>query len=139
MSKKILYTQENGKLAMVSVAPGAVIEDCIPANTNYIEVDESELPDEQTLIEYYDALILDLSTKRISVDLAAAKEVTKNILRKQRAKLFEANDLRLRDAILVNDQQELDLAITERDRLRNITTMVDVISSYDDLKRLRLV
>jgi hypothetical protein len=139
MSKKILYLQENGKLAMISPAADTNINDCIPKDVAHIEIDESELPEESVLIDYFDALTINFSTSKIEVNLTEAKKITKDILRKQRKKLFEANDLRLRDAILTNDQQELDLAITERDRLRSITLLADVASSFDDLKRLRLV
>jgi hypothetical protein len=139
MSKKILYLQENGKVAMMSLASEMNIDDFIPKNTNYILLDESELPDEQTLIEYFEALTINFSSKKLEVDLTEAKKVTKDILRKQRKKLFEANDLRLRDAMIDGNQQELDLAIAERDRLRNVTVIADVAPTFEDLKRLRLV
>ncbi len=124
---------------MVSPSLGISPEDCVPKKTNYIMLDESELPDEQTLIDYFEAMTIDFSNRTTGIDLPTARELTKNILRKQRITLFEKNDLRLRDSIISNDQQELDLAITERDRLRNITLLADVAPTFDDLKRLRLV
>ena len=67
MSKKILYLQENGKVAMMSLASEMNIDDFIPKNTNYILLDESELPDEQTLIEYFEALTINFSRSASSV------------------------------------------------------------------------
>ena len=139
MSKRIIYTQENGLIALVSLAPEATIADCIPPNTPYLEIDESELPDTTTLIDYFDALTINFSLSAIDIDLSKAREVTKDILRVQREPLFQKNDLQLRDAIISGNKTEIDLYVKERDRLRDITTIVDKISSFSELKALRLV
>lgn len=76
---------------------------------------------------------------RVVIDTGKAKEITKERLRIERAPLFEANDLKLRDAILAGDKDAM-LALTkERDRLRDITKEVDAAASLDELRLLTAI
>lgn len=74
----------------------------------------------------------------IKINLAKAKEITKERLRSERTQLFNKNDLLLRDAIAENDEQKRLAAIAERDRLRDITRLADNANSTDELKLISI-
>tara|TARA_B100000795_G_C22565899_1_gene348130 strand:- start:249 stop:503 length:255 start_codon:yes stop_codon:yes gene_type:complete len=80
----------------------------------------------------------------ITVNLAAAKTITKERLRDDRKPLLEAQDILFQRAQEASESDRarpqnvaLEAAIvTEKQRLRDITNQVDALSSLDDLKAL---
>jgi hypothetical protein len=139
MTKKILYSQQDGSIAMMSISSDITVEDAIkdiPLAAEKIIVEDSQLPNEEDLKYFFNALIVDFQNITISINIQKAREITKNRLRKERIAYFEKNDLALRDAMLENNQEKINLAIAERDRLRNITDLVDSISDLDGLKNI---
>jgi ACT domain-containing protein len=139
MTKKILYSQQDSSIAMMSISSDITIEDAIkdiPSAAEKIIVEDSQLPNEEDLKYFFNALTVDFQDITISINIQKAREITKNRLRKERIAYFEKNDLALRDAMLENNQEKINLAIAERDRLRNITDLVDSISDLDGLKNI---
>jgi hypothetical protein len=140
MTQKILYL-ENDKVAIMSPGVGVSIESAVanvPAGQSYVVVDDSQLPNTADLYQFFDALTVNFSTKEISFNLEAAREIVKSNLRKRRIKFFEKNDVALLSALIDSDQEKLDIAITERNRLRDITTLVDIARSIEELKSITL-
>jgi hypothetical protein len=136
---KILYLQENNKIALVSPNPQIPIEtvlEGLPKSIPMIMVDDDKLPNSDDLLEFFDALTVDFSNSNIGFNLEIAKEITKKRLRKEREQLFPAVDLAIRDAMIENDTVKLDLAIAERNRLRDITKLAD---QANDLSALRAI
>jgi hypothetical protein len=138
--QKILFLQENGNVGVIS--PSVSVEDSlsqVPVGLSYLIVDDNQLPSEEDFIQFTDALTADfgnLEKPDVRIDLKKAKQITKERLRRERIKLFEANDIAIRDAMIESNKIKLEEAIKERDRLRNITTIVDNVSSLDELKKL---
>jgi hypothetical protein len=71
----------------------------------------------------------------ITINFDKAKEITKNKLRIEREPLLTALDIQFQRALETNaDTSDI---IEEKNRLRNITSLVDECSSLDELKELR--
>jgi hypothetical protein len=71
----------------------------------------------------------------ININFDKAKEITKNKLRIEREPLLTALDIQFQRALETNaDTSDI---IEEKNRLRNITSLVDECSSLDELKELR--
>jgi hypothetical protein len=88
-----------------------------------------ELPD---IGKWRDALVWD-SKNGLKVDKTLAVELTRQRLRAERIKAFQANDIALRDALLDNNPDLKRMAIHERDRLRAITTLATTKLSLEEL------
>lgn len=138
----ILYKQENSKIAIMSIAPDVSVDRAkisIPTGTEYCVVDNTQLPSESDLSNFFDALSVDFKNTSgpvISIDIIEARNITKDRLRRERVPLFEANDILIRDAMIENNTEKLSLAIAERDRLRDITLITDTINTTTELKNL---
>lgn len=136
MNKKILYTQNDGSVAVVSIAPGVSIDVVVQTlpTTQYIIVDEAQMPSADDQKYFIAALKIDGSN--VAVDLNRAREVTKQTLRRVRQPLFDKNDLALRDAMISGDQTAVQVCVSERDRLRNLPNLADQSQSVSELKQL---
>ena len=70
----------------------------------------------------------------ITVNLAAAKTITKERLRDERKPLLETQDVLFQRAL--ETSASTTAIVAEKERLRDITDQVDALSSLDDLKSL---
>jgi hypothetical protein len=70
----------------------------------------------------------------ITVNLAAAKTLTKERLRNERKPLLDAQDILFQRAL--ETSASTTAIVAEKKRLRDITDQVDALSSLDDLKAL---
>ena len=70
----------------------------------------------------------------ITVNLAAAKTITKERLRNERKPLLDAQDILFQRAL--ETSASTTAIVAEKKRLRDITDQVDALSSLDDLKAL---
>jgi hypothetical protein len=70
----------------------------------------------------------------ITVNLAAAKTITKERLRNERKPLLETQDILFQRAL--ETSASTTAIVAEKERLRDITDQVDALSSLDDLKAL---
>lgn len=72
----------------------------------------------------------------IIVDFNRAKESTKERLRLERAGLFADLDVQFQRALETN--QDTSVIVAEKDRLRNITQLVDTCTTLDQLLELKV-
>ena len=141
--KKILYKQEDGTIAILNPSPDIRIEEAIthvPVGLPYLVVDAKSLPSDENINLFFSALAADFDTPsdpKVRINIAKAKEITKERLRIERKRLFDANDILLRDAMLENNKAKIDKAIAERDRLRDVTKKVDDANTIEAFKKLR--
>ena len=133
MSNKILYNI-NGSVGIVSIAEGYSIEDCIellPKGCTYCIFSEEQINNTEYFDDFFEAIVLENS--QIQFNIVKAQEITKQRLRKERAPMFESVDLDIRDAMISNDMEKLKKAVAERDRLRDITLIVDNVNELSEL------
>jgi hypothetical protein len=139
MTQKILYRQENEKIAMMSWAANLTAADAakdLPDGTAYILVNDTSLPTSEDLIDFFDAMRVDFATAAITFDIAEARSITKERLRRERVIKFEENDIKLRDAMLDNNAEKTAEAVAERNRLRDITLLADSKNTLVELRNL---
>jgi hypothetical protein len=70
----------------------------------------------------------------IIVDINKAKDITKDRLRAERKPLLEAQDVAFQRAL--ESSADTSAIIAEKQRLRDITTLVDTANTVDELKAL---
>ena len=72
----------------------------------------------------------------IIVDINKAKDITKDRLRAERKHLLEAQDIAFQRALEAN--ADTSAIVAEKQRLRDITKIVDNINTVDELKTLNI-
>ena len=70
----------------------------------------------------------------ITINLEKAKEITKNRLREERKPLLEAQDVAFQRAL--EEGSDTASIVAEKQRLRDVTTLVDTVTTLDELKSL---
>jgi hypothetical protein len=70
----------------------------------------------------------------IIVDINKAKDITKDRLRAERKPLLEAQDVAFQRALESN--ADTSAIVAEKQRLRDITTLVDTVNTVEELKAL---
>lgn len=100
---------------------------------NAIPYDQSSLPDN----EFRNAW--DLVNGVVIIDLPKAKEIKKESLRQERKPLLELQDVAFQRALESNSDTSAIVAIVaEKQRLRDITMLVDTATSIEDLKAINI-
>jgi len=137
--KHILYLQENNLVAIISGAEGVSILELqkqVPVGLPSIIIDSEQLPPSNHLEHFRDALTADFDSPGqpdVKIDLEKAKNFAKIKIREHRTKLYETNDIVIRDAMITSDHFTLKTATAERDRLRNLTKIVNNVSNIDEI------
>ena len=72
----------------------------------------------------------------IIVDINKAKDITKDRLRAKRKPLLEVQDVAFQRALETN--ADTIAIIAEKQRLRDITTLVDAVNTVEELKALEV-
>ena len=72
----------------------------------------------------------------IIVDIDKAKDITKDRLRQEREPLLLAQDVAFQRALEIN--ADTSTIIAEKQRLRDITTLVDIANTIEELKALEV-
>ena len=72
----------------------------------------------------------------IIVDINKAKDITKDSLRQERKPLLEAQDVAFQRALEIN--ADTSSIVAEKQRLRDITTLVDTANTVEELKALEV-
>jgi hypothetical protein len=72
----------------------------------------------------------------IIVDINKAKDITKDRLRAERKPLLEAQDVLFQRAL--ESGADTSAIVAEKQRLRDITTLVDTANTVDELKALEI-
>jgi len=72
----------------------------------------------------------------IIVNIDKAKDITKNRLRQEREPLLLAQDVAFQRALEIN--ADTSAIVAEKQRLRDITTLVDTANTVEELKALEV-
>ena len=70
----------------------------------------------------------------IIIDINKAKDITKDRLRIERKPLLEAQDVAFQRAL--ESSADTSAIVAEKQRLRDITTLVDTVNTIEELKAL---
>ena len=132
MKQVIIFTNATGGVSVCMPTGELPIEqvqakDC-PADS-YI-VDVASLPENAD--DFFDCW--EQSKGVVSISLTKAKEHTKKRLRAERAPLLDAQDVLFQRALETG--ADLTDIVNEKNRLRDITSLVDTVDSLDGLRSL---
>jgi len=72
----------------------------------------------------------------IIIDIDKAKNITKDRLRQEREPLLLAQDIAFQRALETNS--DISSIVAEKQRLRDITTLVDTVNTVEELKALEI-
>jgi len=72
----------------------------------------------------------------IIIDINKAKDITKDRLRQERKPLLEEQDVLFQRALEIN--ADTSAIVAEKQRLRDITTLVDTANTVEELKALEI-
>lgn len=109
----------------------AVLDKDVPKGKGARIVEQSSLPNQHN--DFYDAWEMDDTT--VTVNLAKAKEITKNRLRAERAPLLAAQDVLFMRA--TEQGADTTAIVAEKNRLRDITKLADSATTLDELRGLK--
>ena len=70
----------------------------------------------------------------ITINLNKAKDITKDRLRIERAPLLQAQDVAFQRAL--ESGEDTSAIVAEKQRLRDITSLVDTVSTVEELKQI---
>lgn len=131
--KVIIYTNERGGVSVCYPTGEIPIEavqakDC-PANSHI--VDQADLPNDDN--DFFDAW--EQTGGVVTVSFAKAQEMTKARLRAERIPLLAAQDVAFQRA--QEDGSDTAAIVAEKQRLRDITKLVDDAKMLDELRALR--
>lgn len=132
MAQVIIFTNDNGNVSVCHPTGELPIEEVKDMGTpkGSIIVDSDDLPNEHN--DFFNAWRLNNGV--VSVDLTAAKVITKDRLRQERAPLLQAQDVAFQRALESNsDTSEI---VAEKQRLRDITKLVDEATTLEELKQI---
>ena len=135
MTKVIIYSNESGGMAICVPTGELPIEQVqakdIPAGVQSFIVDRSTLP--QAEDDFYDAWQQTNGT--VTINLDKAKEITKKRLRFARTSLLAAQDILFQRAFETGS--DTTAIVAEKQRLRNITNLVDECTTTAQLRNLQ--
>jgi len=132
MSRVIIYKNPNGTNVCVCTPSGeldietVLIKDC-PIGA--MIVDTESLPEDD---DFFDAWELNDTT--VSVNFSKAQELTKTRLRNERTPLLAVQDILFQRALETGS--DTTAIVAEKNRLRDITKLVDVATDLDSLRAL---
>lgn len=132
MTQVIIYKNPNGTNVFVCTPSGEVpIETVLTKDCpmGAIIVDTESLPQ---FDEFFDAWELDDTT--VSVNFTKAQAITKTRLRNERTPLLAAQDILFQRALETG--ADTTAIVAEKNRLRDITNLVDSASTLDELQSL---
>jgi hypothetical protein len=129
--KTIVYTNDKGGVTIVAPNPNLDIEYVkakdTPEHSIIIDTDDITVSD-----YWFDAWELDDNI--VSVNFTKAQEITRTRLRNERIPLLAAQDILFQRALETN--ADTTSIVIEKNRLRDITNLVDSASTLDELRSL---
>ena len=135
MSKVIVYTNLNGNVSICIPTQECInsygIEWVKAKDTpeHSIIIDSSQLPSDNIFFDAWE-----LNGETININFNKAKEITKDRLRQERKPLLEAQDILFQRAL--ESGADTTAIVAEKQRLRDITTLVDTANTIEELKAL---
>jgi hypothetical protein len=134
MTQAIIFTNDNGGVATCiptgEISIDAVMTKDVPAGRGARIVNLTELPRDN---DFYDAWEMDATS--VTVNLDKAKEITKARLRAERAPLLEAQDVLFQRAL--ESSADTTAIVAEKQRLRDITGLVDAVTTLEGLRAIK--
>ena len=129
----IIYTNDNGNVSVCAPVGELDIEAVKAKDTpeHSIIVDSDTLPNADN--DFFDAW--ELNGETVSVNLDKAKAITKTRLRAERAPLLATQDVLFQRALETNS--DTTSIVTEKNRLRDITNLVDSCTTLEELRALK--
>jgi hypothetical protein len=130
----IIYTNDTGGVSVCTPTGEMSIKEVQAKDTpaGSIIVDTDSLPNADD--DFFDAW--ELSGETVSVNLTKAKEMTKARLRDERAPLLAAQDVAFQRAL--ESGADTSAIVAEKNRLRDITSLVDSCTTTDELRALKV-
>ena len=130
----IIFKNDNGGVSTCiptgEISIEAVLDKDVPKGKGARIVDQNSLPRDN---DFYDAWEMDDTT--VTVNLAKAKEITKNRLRMERAPLLVAQDVAFQRAL--ESGADTTAIVAEKNRLRDITKLADNATTLDELRAIK--
>jgi len=130
MTQIIVFTNSTGGISVCYPTGEVPIEEVQTKDTpaGSVIIEDSTLPDGN----FFNAW--ELSGSTVSVNMDKAKALTKARLRMEREPLLAAQDVAYQRALEANS--DTSAIVTEKQRLRDITSLADSANSLDALKAL---
>jgi hypothetical protein len=130
--KVIIYANNLGGVSVCSPVGGLDIEAVKAKDTpeHSIIVDADTLPNADN--DFFNAW--ELSGETVSVNIDKAKAITKDRLRAERTPLLAAQDVAFQRAL--ESGSDTAAIVAEKQRLRDVTSLVDACTTTDELKAL---
>lgn len=132
--KVIIFTNEFGGVSVCIPTGELPIEQVqskdIPLGVQSYVVDADTLPEADG--DFFDAW--EQTRGVVTVNIAKAREITKNRLRAERAPLLAAQDVAFQRALETGG--DLKSIVAEKQRLRDITDLADVTETLNELRAL---
>ena len=131
MSQVIIFTNATGGVSVCIPTGELSIEQVQAKDTpaGSIIVNASFLPNN----DFFDAW--ELADGAVTVNIAKAKELTKNRLRAERTPLLQAQDVAFQRAL--ESGGDTAAIVAEKQRLRDITALADQTTTLDELAALK--
>lgn len=135
----ILYLQQNNIVAILNGSGGTLLADLekqVPVGLPWIIIKSEQLPDPLHLNVFRNFLTADFDSPgqpNVRLDLEKCKNYGKDLIREYRKPKFAANDIVLRDAMLSNDTLTIKTATLERNRLKDLTKVLNYVSSVEQI------
>ena len=134
MTQVIIFTNENGGVS-VCIPTGELDINAVKAKdtpSHSIIVDSADLPEADN--DFFNAW--ELADGVVTVNIAKAKEITKDRLRAARAPLLAAQDVLFQRALETG--ADTTAIVAEKQRLRDITTLADACTTTAELRALEV-
>ncbi len=130
MSQVIAFETEAGNVA-ICIPTGelpieAVLQKDCPKGAFILN--QADLPNHAN--DFFDAWVLNGRTVEVSLD--KAKEIKRGQLRAERKPLLEAQDVAFQRAL--EEGKPTDVIVAEKQRLRDVTSLVDGCATLDELR-----
>lgn len=134
MNQVIVFTTENGNVGVTMPTGEIAIEElrrrAIPSGVDSFIISRDNLPLEHN--DFFDAW--EQTNGVVTVSFIKAQEITKQRLRNEREPLLAAQDVAFQRALETG--ADTSLIVAEKQRLRDITSLVDSCSTLEELKAL---
>ena len=134
MSQVIIFTNDNGGVSTCiptgEISIDAVLTKDVPSGKGARIVNLTDLPRDN---DFYDAWEMDATS--VTVNLDKAKELTKKRLRAEREPLLAAQDVAFQRAL--ESGASTTAIVAEKQRLRDITGLVDAVTTLEGLRAIK--
>ena len=136
MKNVIIFTNDNGGVSVCIPTGELPIEQVqakdIPAGVDSYIVAASSLPENDN--DFFDAW--EQTKGVVTVNIDKAKDITKRRLRAERMPLLAAQDVAFQRAL--ESGADTLAIVAEKQRLRDITSLVDTCATTDELRALKV-